>query len=50
MQELIDVLVDDNGTITEVFDVICQMTGFRTRHVVEHLGEGVFRSEDLGPS
>jgi hypothetical protein len=50
VQDLISVTIDDDGTIVETFDVICMMTGFRTRHRVEWLGEGVFRSEEEGPS
>jgi hypothetical protein len=39
-----------NGTVTEEIELICTMTGFRSRFLVHHLGEGIFRSVELAPS
>jgi hypothetical protein len=50
LESLLSIHVADDGAITEVFEIICPMTGFRTRHSVTHLGEGIFQSEDLGPA
>ena len=39
-----------DGTILEEVELICAMTGFRSRFLVHHMGEGFFRSVDLGSS
>jgi hypothetical protein len=39
-----------DGTILEEIELICAMTGFRSRFLVHHMGEGFFRSVALGPS
>ena len=49
MERLIDVEVTEHGTIIEELEIICSMTGFRRRLLVEHLGEGFYRSVELGP-
>jgi hypothetical protein len=49
MERLIDVEVTRHGTIIEEVEVVCRMTGFRLRLLVEHLGEGIYRSAELGP-
>ena len=49
LETLIGVDVTAHGTIIEELEVVCCMTGFRTRLLVEHLGEGFFRSIELGP-
>jgi hypothetical protein len=49
MERLLDVEVSRYGTIIEEIELICTMTGFRLRLLMEHLGEGYYRSVDLGP-
>jgi hypothetical protein len=49
MERLIDVEVTPYGTIVEELEIICSMTSFRWRLLVEHLGEGFYRSVELGP-
>jgi hypothetical protein len=50
LERLIDAEVTSYGTIIEEVEIICTMTGFRLRLLVEHLGEGLYRSIQLGPS
>jgi hypothetical protein len=50
LERLLDIEVSQNGTVTEEIELICTMTGFRRRFLVHHLGEGFFRSAELGPS
>ncbi len=50
LERLLDIEVSQNGTVTEELELICTMTGFRRRFLVHHLGEGFFRSAELGPS
>ena len=50
LEKLLDIEVSDHGTVTEEIELICTMTGFRRRLLVHHIGEGFFRSVDLGPS
>ena len=40
--------VGADGTVTEEIELICTMTGFRCRFLIHHLGEGFFRSVELG--
>jgi hypothetical protein len=47
MERLLDIEVTEYGTVTEEFELICCMTGFRRRWLVHHLGEGFFRSVEL---
>ena len=47
---MIDVEVGERGTVTEEVELICTVTGFRRRLLVYHIGEGFFRSVELGPS
>jgi hypothetical protein len=49
MERLIDAEVTAHATILEELEVVCCMTGFRLRLLVEHLGEGFYRSVGLGP-
>ena len=44
---LIDVEVTPYGTIIEEVQIICTMTGFRRRVVVEHTVEGLSRSLEV---
>jgi hypothetical protein len=50
MERLLDIEVTEYGTITEEIELICAMTGFRSRFLIHHIGEGFFRSVELGPS
>ena len=47
MERLLDVEVTGYGTIIEEVELICCMTGFRSRFLVHHIGEGFFRSVEL---
>jgi hypothetical protein len=50
LERLLDMEVSEHGTVTEEIELICTMTGFRFRFLVHHIGEGIFRSVELGPS
>ena len=50
LERLLDVEASEHGTLTEEIELICTMTGFRRRFLIHHLGEGFFRSVELGPS
>jgi hypothetical protein len=50
LERLLDIEVSEYGTVTEELELICTMTGFRRRFLVHYIGEGFFRSVDLGPS
>jgi hypothetical protein len=50
LERLLDIEVSDQGTVTEELELTCTMTGFRRRLLVHHIGEGFFRSVELGPS
>jgi hypothetical protein len=50
LERLLDIEVSSDGTVTEELELICTMTGFRRRFLIHHLGEGFFRSVELGPS
>ena len=50
MERLLDIEVTEYGTVTEEIELICCMTGFRYRILVHHIGEGLYRSAELGPS
>jgi len=49
MERLVEVEVTRYGTILEELEIVYPMTGFRLRLLVEHLGEGFYRSVGLGP-
>lgn len=49
LERLIGVEVTGRGTILEELEIVCSMTGFRMRLLVEHLGKGSYRSIELGP-
>jgi hypothetical protein len=49
-ERLLDIEITEYGTVTEEIELICTMTGFRSRFLVHHLGEGFFRSVELAPS
>jgi hypothetical protein len=50
LERLLDIEVSEYGTVAEELELICTMTGFRRRLLVHYIGEGFFRSVDLGPS
>jgi hypothetical protein len=50
MERLLDFEVTQEGTVTEEIELICCMTGFRRRFLVHYLGEGFYRSAELGAS
>ena len=47
MERLVDVEVTPYGTIIEEKEVVCTMTGFRRRVLVEHTLEGASRSLEV---
>ena len=47
LERLVDMEVNQDGTVTEEIELICTMTGFRRRYLVHHIGEGFFRSVEL---
>jgi hypothetical protein len=47
MERLVDVEVTRYGTIIEEVEIICTMTGFRRRALVEHTVEGLRRSIEV---
>ena len=49
VERLLDVEVTRYGTIIEEIEIICCMTGFGRRFLVEHIGEGFYRSAELTP-
>ncbi len=48
MERLLNIEVSEYGTITEEIELICTMTGLRRRLLVHYIGEGFFRSVELG--
>ena len=50
LERLLDIEITEYGTVTEELELICTMTGFRSRFLIHHMGEGIFRSVGLGPS
>jgi len=50
MERLLDIEVTEYGTIIEEIELICTMTGFRSRFLVHHISEGFYRSVELEPS
>lgn len=49
LERLVDVEGTARGTILEKIEIVCCMTGFRQCMLIEHLGEGFYRSVELGP-
>jgi hypothetical protein len=49
-ERLLDIEITEYGTVTEEIELICTMTGFRSRFLVHHIGEGIFCSVELAPS
>jgi len=47
MERLVDVEVTRYGTIIEEIELICTMTGFRRRVLIEHTLEGASRSLEV---
>ena len=50
LERLLDIEVSEHGNVTEEIELICTMTGFRSRFLVHYIGKGFFRSVELGPS
>jgi hypothetical protein len=50
LERLLDIEVSEHGNVTEELELICTMTGFRRRLLIYYIGEGFFRSVELGPS
>ena len=50
LARLLDAEASEHGTLTEEIELICTMTGFRRRFLIHYIGEGFFRSVELGPS
>ena len=50
LERLLDIEVSHQGTVTEEIELVCTMTGFRCRLLIYYIGEGFFRSVELGPS
>ncbi len=49
MERLLDVEVTKRRTVIEELELVCCMTGFRLRLLVEHLADGSYHTFDLGP-
>ncbi len=49
MERVIALQITERGTLLEELEIICRMTGFRLRLLVEHLGDGSCRTIELGP-
>lgn len=47
MERVIDIKVTRYGTILEEIELICTMTGFRMRFLVEHMYDGSQRSIEI---
>jgi hypothetical protein len=47
MERLVDIEITEYGTILEEVMLICTMTGFRRRVVVEHTVQGLSRSLEV---
>lgn len=49
LERVVDIRVTRYGTILEELEIVCCMTGFRLRLLVEYLVDGSSRSVELGP-
>jgi hypothetical protein len=47
LERLLDIEVSEHGSVTEEIELICTMTGFRRRVLVEHTIEGLCRSLEV---
>jgi hypothetical protein len=47
MERLLDVEVSEHGMIIEEIELLCCMTGFRRRFLVEHMVDGFHRSVEV---
>ena len=50
MERLVDLEVTESGTVFEEIELICTMTGFRSRFLIHYLGEGIYPSAELEAS
>ncbi len=48
MKKVLNIWVTSYGTILEELEIICCMTGFRRRVLVEYMCDGSYRSAELG--
>jgi hypothetical protein len=48
LERLLDIEVTRDGTVIEEIELICCMTGFRRRFLVEYISGGFYRSVELG--
>ena len=49
LERVVDIRFTRYGTILEELEILCCMTGFRRRVLVEYMADGSYRWEDLGP-
>ncbi len=49
IERLLDVEITRYGTIFEEIELICTLTGFRRRLLVEHTVDGFYHSVELEP-
>ena len=49
LERLLDIELTEYGTVTEEVELVCTMTGFRRRYLVQYIGERFFRSLELEP-
>jgi hypothetical protein len=48
LEKVLNIWFTRYGTILEELEIICTMTGFRRRVLVEYMADGSCRSVDLG--
>ena len=48
LERVLEIRFTRYGTILEELEIICRMTGFRRRVLVEYMADGTYRSVDLG--
>ena len=49
LERVLNIWFTRYGTILEELEVVCCMTGFRRRLLVEHMVDGATRCVELGP-
>jgi hypothetical protein len=48
LERVLEIRFTRYGTILEELEIICRMTGFRRRVLVEYMADGTYCSVDLG--
>jgi hypothetical protein len=48
LEKVLNIWFTSYGTILEELEIICCMTGFRRRVLVEYIGDGSYHCVDLG--